>query len=48
MEHIGTTILNVFTGNYYGLATDGYLQDGETWSHVYGPYLYWLFSATSG
>ncbi len=41
MEHIGTTILNVFTGGYYGLGTDDNLLDGELWSKVYGPYLYY-------
>ena len=47
MEHIGTTILNVFTGNYYGLATDSGLNPGETWSHVYGPYLYYCNCVTN-
>ncbi len=47
MEHIGTTMLNVFTGNYYGLATDSGLNPGETWSHVYGPYLYYFNSVTN-
>jgi autotransporter-associated beta strand protein len=47
MEHIGTTILNVFTGNYYGLATDSGLNPGETWSHVYGPYLYYCNAVTN-
>jgi rhamnogalacturonan endolyase len=47
MEHIGTTILNVFTGNYYGLATDSGLNPGETWSHVYGPYLYYCNTVTN-
>jgi autotransporter-associated beta strand protein len=47
MEHIGTTMLNVFTGNYYGLATDSGLNPGETWSHVYGPYLYYFNAVTN-
>ena len=29
MEHIGTTILNVFTGDYYGLATDNGIQTAK-------------------
>jgi len=41
MEHIGTTILNVFTGNYYGLAADGTLLAGEIWTKTYGPYFYY-------
>ncbi len=32
MEHIGTTILNVFTGGYYGFSTDNNITSGETWS----------------
>ena len=47
MEHIGTTILNVFTGGYYGMATDDTLQDGEVWSKVYGPYFYYLNNVTN-
>ncbi len=47
MEHIGTTILNVFTGGYYGLGTDDNLLDGELWSKVYGPYLYYCNNVTN-
>ena len=47
MEHIGTTILNVFTGHYYGMATDGTLTDGELWSKVYGPYFYYCNNVTN-
>ena len=47
MEHIGTTILNVFTGHYYGMATDGTLTDGEVWSKVYGPYFYYCNNVTN-
>jgi len=47
MEHIGTTMLNVFTGNYYGMSTDGGLQSGETWSHTYGPYFYYCNAVTN-
>ncbi|MGC3991192.1 MAG: polysaccharide lyase family protein [Chthoniobacteraceae bacterium] len=42
MEHIGTTILNVYTGNYYGLGSDGTLNAAEVWSKTYGPYFYYL------
>ena len=42
MEHIGTTILNVFTGGYYGLSTDATIASGETWDKVYGPYFYYF------
>ena len=38
MEHIGTTILNVFTGGYYGLAADNTMVEDEIWSKTYGPY----------
>jgi autotransporter-associated beta strand protein len=41
MEHIGTTILNVFTGNYFGLGSDGNLLAGEIWTKTYGPYFYY-------
>jgi rhamnogalacturonan endolyase len=41
MEHIGTTMLNVFTGNYYGLAADGNLLAAEIWTKTYGPYFYY-------
>ncbi len=47
MEHIGTTILNVFTGGYYGLGTDDTFTDGELWSKVYGPYLYYCNNITN-
>ena len=47
MEHIGTTILNVFTGGYYGLATDNDFLDGEIWSKVYGPYFYYCNNVTN-
>jgi len=47
MEHIGTTILNVFTGGYYGLGTDDNLADGELWSKVYGPYFYYCNNVTN-
>jgi rhamnogalacturonan endolyase len=41
MEHIGTTILNVFTGGYYGLGFDNVVSTGESWYKVYGPYFYY-------
>jgi len=47
MEHIGTTILNVFTGGYYGLATDNNIPTGELWTKVYGPYFYYLNNVTN-
>ncbi len=47
MEHIGTTILNVFTGGYYGLGTDDTFTNGETWSKVYGPYFYYCNNITN-
>ena len=47
MEHIGTTILNVFTGGYYGLGTDNNFLDGELWSKVYGPYFYYCNNVTN-
>jgi rhamnogalacturonan endolyase len=47
MEHIGTTILNVFTGHYYGMATDGTLNGGELWSKTYGPYFYYCNNVTN-
>lgn len=47
MEHIGTTILNVITGGYYGLATDNMFTAGELWSKVYGPYLYYCNNVTN-
>ena len=47
MEHIGTTILNVFTGGYYGLGTDDTFANGELWSKVYGPYFYYCNNITN-
>ena len=47
MEHIGTTILNVFTGGYYGLGTDDNFVAGELWSKVYGPYFYYCNNVTN-
>ena len=47
MEHIGTTILNVFTGGYYGFSTDNSIQPAETWAKVYGPYFYYLNAITN-
>ncbi len=47
MEHIGTTILNVFTGGYYGLAADNLMVNGEIWSKVYGPYFYYCNNITN-
>jgi rhamnogalacturonan endolyase len=38
MEHIGTTMLNTFTGGYYGLSADGTIQANEPWTKTYGPY----------
>ena len=47
MEHIGTTILNVFTGGYYGLGTDDTFTDGELWTKAYGPYFYYCNNVTN-
>ena len=47
MEHIGTTILNVFTGGYYGLGGDDTLANGELWSKTYGPYFYYCNNVTN-
>ena len=47
MEHLGTTILNVFTGGYYGLGNDDSFLDGELWSKVYGPYFYYCNNVTN-
>jgi autotransporter-associated beta strand protein len=47
MEHIGTTILNVFTGGYYGFSTDNNIQPGELWSKTYGPYFYYFNNITN-
>jgi rhamnogalacturonan endolyase len=38
MEHIGTTILNMFNGGHYGMGSDGTFVAGETWAKVCGPY----------
>ena len=38
MEHIGTTILNMFNGGHYGMGSDGSFVAGETWAKVCGPY----------
>ena len=47
MCHIGTTILNVFTGGYFGLGTDGTLLSGELWGKTYGPYFYYCNNVSS-
>jgi len=47
MEHIGTTILNVFTGGYYGLGNDDTFLNGEIWAKVYGPYFYYCNNITN-
>jgi len=45
MEHIGTTVLNVFTGGYYGMSQDGTIGNGDVWTKVYGPYFYYFNNA---
>ena len=47
MEHIGTTILNVFTGGYYGLGSDDTIGTGEVWTKVYGPYFIYCNNVTN-
>ncbi|MEA3187875.1 MAG: hypothetical protein QOD99_1705, partial [Chthoniobacter sp.] len=38
MCHMGTTILNMFNGNHFGMGEDGSFVAGETWAKVCGPY----------
>ena len=45
MEHIGTTVLNVFTGGYYGMSQDGTIGNADSWTKVYGPYFYYFNNA---
>jgi rhamnogalacturonan endolyase len=47
MEHMGTTILNMFNGSHYGQGTDGDFAAGEVWSKVCGPYFVYCNNVSS-